>query len=171
MKELTDNEIIVALNKAWGLNGISIYCADDRGEYIASVEVISVVNLINRLQSQKEALIAGQETLQKALAEKDKEIERLNDALINKCIYLSDDETTEYCVDGPCPKFKTDAQIKAEAIKEFAERLKTEAKLRNHTNYGANKQAVSYNEGVIETRKFMLVCIDNLVKEMMGDTE
>lgn len=77
MKELTDNEIIVALNKAYGLNGISIYCADDRGEYIASVEVISVVNLINRLQSQKEALIAGQETLQKALAEKDKEIERL----------------------------------------------------------------------------------------------
>lgn len=61
--------------------------------------------------------------------------------------------------------------IKAEAVKEFAERLKTEAKLRNHTNYGANKHAVSYNEGVIETRKFMLVCIDNLVKEMVGDTE
>ena len=78
MKELTDNEIIVALNKAWGLDEISIYCADDRGEYIASVKVISVVNLINRLQSQKEALIAGQETLQKALAEKNTEIERLN---------------------------------------------------------------------------------------------
>lgn len=77
MKELTDNEIIVALNKAWGLDEISIYCADDRGEYIASVKVISVVKLINRLQSQKEALIAGQETLQKALAEKDKEIEKL----------------------------------------------------------------------------------------------
>lgn len=61
--------------------------------------------------------------------------------------------------------------LKDEAIIEFAERLKTEAKLRNHTNYGANKQAVSYNEGVIETRKFMLVCIDTLVKEKVADAK
>ena len=40
-----------------------------------------------------------------------------------KCVYLSDDETTEYCVEGPCPNYKTVAQIKAEAITEFAERL------------------------------------------------
>ena len=40
-----------------------------------------------------------------------------------KCIYLSDDEFTEYCVEGPCPYYKTEAQIKAEAIKEFVERL------------------------------------------------
>mgnify|MGYP003520110880 CR=1 FL=1 len=51
------------------------------------------------------------------------EIERLNDNLINKCIYLSDDETTEYCVNGPCPKFKTEAQITAEAVKKFAKFL------------------------------------------------
>ncbi len=38
------------------------------------------------------------------------EIERLQDRN-RKCIYLSDEETTEYCVDGPCPKFKTEAQI------------------------------------------------------------
>lgn len=79
--------------------------------------------IIRNLKVDKEALIAGQETLQKALAEKDKEIERLNDALINKCIYLSNDETTEYCVNGPCPEFKTESQIKAEAIKELINKV------------------------------------------------
>ena len=48
------------------------------------------------------------------------EIGRLADRN-HKCIYLSDDETTNYCVDGPCPKFKTEARIRAEAVKEFAE--------------------------------------------------
>ncbi len=51
------------------------------------------------------------------------EIERLADRS-HKCIYLSDEESMEYCVDGPCPHYKTEAKIKAEAIKEFAERLK-----------------------------------------------
>lgn len=37
-----------------------------------------IADFINRLQADKEALIAGQETLQKALAEKNTEIERLN---------------------------------------------------------------------------------------------
>lgn len=50
------------------------------------------------------------------------EIGRLADRN-HKCIYLSDDETTNYCVDGPCPKFKTEAQIRAETAKEFAEQV------------------------------------------------
>lgn len=50
------------------------------------------------------------------------EIDRLADRS-HKCIYLSDEETTEYCVDGPCPKFKTEEQIRAEAVKEFAHQV------------------------------------------------
>jgi hypothetical protein len=73
------------------------------------------------------------------------EVERLADRS-HKCIYLSDDETTEYCVDGPCPKFKTEAQIRAEAVKEFAERVKE--KIRTMS------RIVVYDED-----------IDNLVKE------
>ena len=57
------------------------------------------------------------------LREKDAEIERLK-SHSGKCIYLSDDETTEYCVEGICPKYKTEGEIRAEAIKEFAEELK-----------------------------------------------
>lgn len=41
-----------------------------------------------------------------------------------KCVYEYDGEVTEYCVQGPCSNFKTVEQIKAEAYKEFAERLK-----------------------------------------------
>ncbi|MBR3819634.1 MAG: hypothetical protein IKJ41_10905 [Clostridia bacterium] len=98
--------------------------------------------------------INAQETLQKALAEKAAEVERLNDNLINKCIYLSDDETTEYCVDGPCPNFKTEAEIKAEAIKELLDKIE--------------KQAIPNEDDVYWVE---LDDIYNLVKEMVGDTK
>ena len=52
------------------------------------------------------------------------EIERLKEC--PKCIYEYDGKTTEYCIQGPCSNFKTVEQIKSEAYKEFAERLKEE---------------------------------------------
>lgn len=84
MKELTDNEIIKALECC----STGIFVCDTEAcplkdsvpDTIAACRfelVILALDLINRLQADKEALIAGQETLQKALAEKDKEIERL----------------------------------------------------------------------------------------------
>ena len=50
------------------------------------------------------------------------EIERLKEC--PKCVFEYDGEVTEYCVQGPCQNFKTVEQIKAEAYKEFAEKLK-----------------------------------------------
>ena len=64
-----------------------------------------VLDLINRQQEMIDALIAGQETLQKALAEKNAEVERLQKLLDDKC---------DRCI----------AKAKAEAIKEFAEAVK-----------------------------------------------
>ena len=49
------------------------------------------------------------------------EIERLKKC--PKCVYEYDGEVIEYCVQGPCPNFKTVEQIKIEAYKEFAEKL------------------------------------------------
>lgn len=49
------------------------------------------------------------------------EIERLQEC--PKCVYAYDGETMEYCVEGPCPNFKTAAEIRAEAVKEFAEKV------------------------------------------------
>ena len=77
------------------------------------------------------------------------EIERLKEC--PKCIYEYDGNTTEYCIQGPCSNFKTVEQIKTEAIKEFAVRLKC---------------GVPQETGVIRCYD-----IDNLVKEMVGEEE
>jgi chromosome segregation ATPase len=74
-------------------------------------ENTELTNRIFDLEAEKEALIAGQETLQKALAEKNAEIESLiinmnAYGLANKCLF---------------EKLKI---AKSEAYKEFAERLK-----------------------------------------------
>lgn len=77
------------------------------------------------------------------------EIERLKEC--PKCIYEYDGNTTEYCIQGPCSNFKTVGQVRAEAYKEFAIRLKC---------------GVPQETGVIRCSD-----IDNLLKEMVGDTE
>ena len=77
------------------------------------------------------------------------EIERLKEC--PKCIYEYDGKTTEYCVQGPCSNFKTVEQIKSEAIKEFAEKLKKRFYL------CAGRCVVNVYH------------INNLVKEMVGE--
>ena len=78
------------------------------------------------------------------------EIERLKEC--PKCVYEYDGEVTEYCIQGPCTNFTTVEQIKSEAVKEFAEKLKNEINIR--TTYSR------------EQDKNVMRMIDNLVKEM-----
>ena len=134
-------------------------------------------DLINRLQADKEALIAGQETLQKALAEKAAEVERL----LTEFARLREETTQPYLVincddksvevfrkviknqnavlipdNGATVEFLDKASIKAEAIKEFVERIDTHFKGSGiHWLYEAS----------LKQR------IDNLVKEKAGDAE
>lgn len=100
-KKITDEEIIKVLeccadSKNYQCNKCPLY-ADCEKASIAE----NALDLINRQKS---------------------EIERLKEC--PKCVYEYDGEVTEYCVQGPCSNFKTVEQIKAEAYKEFAERLK-----------------------------------------------
>lgn len=81
------------------------------------------------------------------------EIERLKEC--PKCVYEYDGEITEYCVQGPCSNFKTVEQIKVEAYKEFAEKLKDSAM---SCLIGGKYYKI------ITTR-----CIDTLLKEMAGE--
>lgn len=122
---MTDNEIVKALeNEVKSTEYVdSEYC-----DGVDLTLIKSAIDLINRLQA---------------------EIERLKEC--PKCIYEYDGNTTEYCVQGPCSNFKTVEQIKIEAIKEFAVRLKC---------------GVPQETGVIRCFD-----VDNLVKEMVGDTE
>lgn len=125
-KKFTDEEIIRALEchiNAEDCVGCEMFgCCD---EIILAERVL---DLINR---------------QKA------EIEKLKEC--PKCVYEYDGKVMEYCVQSPCSNFKTVEQVKAEAYKEFAERLK-------------NK--------IIDT-PFSINCtidmVDNLLKEMVGE--
>jgi uncharacterized protein YydD (DUF2326 family) len=68
---MTDNEIKQALPF------LAKYCKDEYNDIRVDEVLLGASDLINRLQADKEALIAGQKTLQKALAEKIAEVERL----------------------------------------------------------------------------------------------
>ena len=122
---MTDNEIIKALeNEVKSAEYVdSEYC-----DGVDLTLIKSAVDLINRLQA---------------------EIERLKEC--PKCIYEYDGKTTEYCVQGPCSNFKTVEQIKYEAIKEFAEKLK-------------KRFYLCAGRCVVDVYH-----IDNLLKEMEGE--
>ena len=115
------------------------YACEWKGKLIAE---------INRQQEQLEAAANGQETLQKALAEKEKEIERLKNELF--CIANERDSIAD-CINEAV------GEARAEAIREFAERLKSLLAL--------NKQVSN------ESYYYITTDIDNLVKEIVGDAE
>lgn len=100
---MTDNEIINALENE--IRSIE-YVDSDYCDGVDLTLIKSALNLINRQQA---------------------EIERLKEC--PKCIYEYDGKTTEYCVQGPCSNLKTVEQIKSEAYKEFAERLKERSQM------------------------------------------
>lgn len=83
------------------------------------------------------------------------EIERLKEC--PKCVYEYDGEVTEYCVQSPCSNFKTVEQIKAEAYKEFAEKLENEINCRTTLSRQQDKNVIHI--------------IHNLLKEMAGEEE
>lgn len=139
---MNDNEIIKAFEE-WGkaikddykrlkLFDAPMDCFEE--SHIDKFLMLSnALDLIKRQQAEKEALIAGQETMSKHIEEQQAEIERLKDD--NK--YLQDRRWKELC------------EVKIEAIKEFAERLKKLHQMPLITSSD----------------------IDDLVKEMLGDTE
>lgn len=93
------------------------------------------------------------------------EIERLKEC--PKCVYEYDGEVTEYCVQGPCSNFKTVEQIKAEAYKEFAEKLENICEEIMEQEWNEKTAPISWSyayAGFIDD-------IDNLLKEMVGEGE
>ena len=133
---MTDAEIIKAL-ECCQQNTVCVECPMwKKGQNCIEKMCGYALDLINRLQADQEALIAGQGTLQKALAEKIAEVERL--------------KAEADMADGYAEA------VEERAIKEFAERLKTEQ---------------SFYDGQ-ETRIYLTEKdLDNLVKEMVGDAE
>lgn len=73
-------------------------------------------------------------------------------------------EVMEHCVQGSCSNFKSVEQVKAEAYKKFAEKIKLSIK--------ANVVETLCNDvrGVYKA-EYVLDDIDNLLKEMVGEEE
>lgn len=80
------------------------------------------LDLIKRQKAEIDSAKAKIEICAEVIERQDAEIKRVKEC--PKCVYEYDGEITKYCVQGPCSNFKTVEQIKAEAYKEFAERLK-----------------------------------------------
>ena len=109
-----------------GLNELSLYT----GFQEKHIQVLNAaLDLINRQKS---------------------EIERLKD--YPKCVYEYDGEVTEYCVQGPCPNFKTVEQVKAEACKNFSQKLIKSSRLIAYAN-GFDIKAVVDVEEIVKILK------------------
>lgn len=163
--KFTDNEIM----KALGCCCVSECDECPYDEQTACVEILKegTLALINRQKAMIDGLIAGKETLQKALCDKNAEIERLQRQL-QEGIDLSD---TALKI------------VKSEARKELAEKVKPilremfdlmmddyEGKCivencKKHSSIPCmNEYCIKENREIWETK------IDNLVKEMESET-
>lgn len=130
------------------------------GKCRASLRAKTLENVKRSLLSQadKNCIAEVFERYEKSLDlinRKNAEIERLK-SHSGKCIYLSDDETTEFCVEGACNQFKTEGEIRAEAIKEVLGYLKDHYTV---NLYQDDKEVVSVVS--IDTEEF-----DQIAKEM-----
>ena len=158
---LTDNEIIKALESCNALVKMRTCktCPLYTFEGCCTAEMLrQTVGLIARQKEQIEALIAGQETLQKALAEKTAEVERLKE--YPKCVYEYDGDITDYCLKSPCSNYKTADEIKSEAVKAFADLV-----VKN----------ICEKVTPIPQQKYLInMCIqeiENIKKEMVGEEQ
>ena len=135
-------------------------------EIISSLEVIATTRNCNECKIRNckwETCNCSQITANVALDlinRQKAEIERLKEC--PKCVYEYDGEVTEYCIQGPCPNFKTVEQIKTEAYKEFAEKL--EEKLCDCRTV-SDGEYCGFDCGDIHRT------ITNLLKEMVGEKE
>lgn len=138
---MTGEEIIEALDLCTQQNGsIPCYncpCWNSDEQKCEGIDYTATLDLINRQKT---------------------EIERLKEC--PKCVYEYDGEITEYCVQGPCSNFKTVEQVKDEAYKEFAERLKEKI---SDCHIVSDGEYCGFDCGDIYE------CIDNILKEMVGD--
>ena len=71
-------------------------------------------------------------------------------------------EVMEHCVQGSCSNFKSVEQVKAEAYKEFAERIKLSIKANVVETLCTDVRGVYKAEYVLDD-------IDNLLKELVGE--
>ena len=167
---MTDNEIIKVL-ECCGKEYSCEKCAlntwlDEKRDCIGAI-LVNAIDIINRLQDEKQALISGQETLQKHLTDKQGQIEKF-EKIEHFATKTIDTQRAEI---ERLKHRKTELQIrnqelqheKSEAIKELAERLKEEMRLEDDCRYDCMN--------CLYECKGYVPLIDNIVKEMTEVSE
>ena len=150
---MTDNEIIKAL-ECCNRNGSCSKCPYDRARFEAERDCASemtadALDLINRLKEENNALISAQETLQKHIEKQNAENERLQ-CQVNRLKKYDEERDIRLHA-------RLIATARTEAIKEFAERLKG--------------KTYPFPCAIGVEHAVTIRAIDDLVKEMVGDTE
>ena len=156
---MTDNEIIKSLNESICPNGISVYLVNKKS--ISTVLTLAdIIDLINRLQAENERLkgIKTTDWLVKGISAEQLESEKIQ-ALKGEIEWL--EKENENLRDSVVKKkFKDElfemtlGEYKAEAYKEFAERL---------------KEKTLYSVIDSEYNCVYVSEIDNLLKELVGE--
>ena len=141
VKELSEETVVIKFHQVIfdnSGNDLFFYLCKTGRTMNASKKYLRKIDLINRLKVENEALISAQETLQKHI-EKQNEAYPCKVNVGNNClVYAKSLDDYDNLI----------GDISAEAIKEFAERLKKYSELYSY----------------VTPRD-----IDNLVKEMVGD--
>lgn len=126
---------------------------NELGGYSTSYAKDTLARLYYELQKENEHLTAENERLSKQLSD-------------GKCVYLSDSETSEGCVQSPCPNYKTVEDI----LKENAElkaRLDKAVELPCVYNTFSNKRQKCYGSWYVlrKTDHGSFVCENCFTKE------
>ena len=133
---LTDNEIIKAF-KDCNLENATLYLYNEKEEKVVSIPTIEIFDLINRQKAENENYKQIAENQQSVSMDKEVEIKRLkaeNEWLLQKL-----------------------QQAQAEAVKEFAERLKARKYQSSEWSHGGHPFVVEEDD------------IDEILEEMVGE--
>lgn len=159
-KKPTDSEIVKALKDTLHrIKGAEHLIVPKEGIKNLCNGLENALDLINRYEAEKEALISGQETLQKHIATLQAENESLKNAY-KQCAWERDVFQTENERLSRITRTMV-GEIKAEAMTEFAEELDKASFITGYT--------VGYGGKDIPIKHITMANIRSILKEMVGD--
>ncbi len=183
---MTDNDMIKYLHDHGLTNGCSLGHHSGKNDLIAD-RLLSLVEENNRQKAEIEALIAGQETLQKCIAEKDAEIESITEKF-----------NCQQTVYADLSKIIKDKNTEIEKLRELKEQLEVKSSEEIHSLYAEIRTLKKTNDSYTDECNKLLslipkaraeavkefsekvkekiscydwVYVDELMKEMVGDEE
>ena len=147
-KKPTDAEIVKTLNEADGMEHIAIFCDDGKSENMKSIQMVDIIDLINRLQAEVENYKQIAENQQKITMDRGFEIKNLKAYIQNNGSGWGLVSHLEFC-----------KNLKTEAYKECIEKAKSEIDRQSHS------RSLEASGERFRIHKLL----DNLLKELVGE--